>query len=94
MNDLKTDPLLESKRLLETAAGFAQEYLTQINQRRVAPASADVAALSVFTTAMPESPGDPMGTLEVLHKIGQPWLGAFMVWWWVVRCLPPLGLVY
>jgi len=72
MNDLKTDPLLESKRLLETAAGFAQEYLTQINQRRVAPASADVAALSAFTTAMPESPGDPMGTLEVLHKIGSP----------------------
>ncbi len=58
--------------LLRSAGERAIHYLDGLDQRAVAPAPAAVAALSVLHESLPEQPGDPNATLELLDRLGSP----------------------
>jgi len=58
--------------LLQSAATRAMHYLDGLNERGVAPTSSAVAAVAAFDEAIPELPGDPAETLELLDRIGSP----------------------
>src|ERR1700731_4044474 len=60
------------KKLLENTADRASRYLTEINNRRVAPASEDVARLQELGGPLPEGPSDPSRVLALLDDIGSP----------------------
>jgi glutamate/tyrosine decarboxylase-like PLP-dependent enzyme len=62
----------ETGRLLGDAAGRAQRYLAGLDDRRVAPGAAALAALGSFAEALPEFPGDPAATLALLDRAGSP----------------------
>ncbi|HMH94898.1 MAG TPA: aminotransferase class V-fold PLP-dependent enzyme [Streptosporangiaceae bacterium] len=62
----------ETYRLLGEAAGRAQRYLAGLDDRRVAPDDAGLAALGSFAEALPETPQDPAATLALLDQAGSP----------------------
>jgi len=62
----------ETYRLLGEAAGRAQRYLAGLDDRRVAPGDAALAALGSFAEALPEFPQDPAATLALLDEAGSP----------------------
>src|SRR5580700_8616929 len=60
------------KKLLQETAERASRYLAEINSRRVAPASEDVARLQALGGPLPEGPSDPSPVLALLDDIGSP----------------------
>ena len=58
--------------LLAAAAERTLAYLEALDERRVAPAPAAVAALRAFDEALPETPSDPQSTFDLLDQIGSP----------------------
>src|SRR5246500_884678 len=60
------------KKLLQETAERASRYLTEINSRRVAPASEDIARLQELGGPLPEGPSDPSRVLALLDDIGSP----------------------
>jgi glutamate/tyrosine decarboxylase-like PLP-dependent enzyme len=60
------------KKLLQETAERASRYLAEINSRRVAPASEDVARLQALGGPLPEGPSDPSQVLALLDDIGSP----------------------
>src|ERR1700738_3768241 len=60
------------KKLLENTAERASRYLAEINNRRVAPASEDVARLDALGGPLPQGPSDPSEVLALLDDIGSP----------------------
>src|SRR5882724_12023704 len=60
------------KKLLQETAERASRYLSEINGRRVAPASGDVARLQELGGPLPEGPSDPSQVLALLDDIGSP----------------------
>lgn len=72
MNDHNFDPLLDSINVLGAASEYAKEYLSQINNRNVAPAADALARLSELDIPMPAHNSDPALTVELLNDIGAP----------------------
>lgn len=64
--------LTESDDLLQRASETARKYVQGIGERRVAPATRDLAGLTKFREPFPKGPSDPMEVLERLDKIGSP----------------------
>ncbi|MFI5336566.1 MAG: aspartate aminotransferase family protein, partial [Opitutales bacterium] len=60
------------KDLLADASARSVRYLEDIATRAVAPSPAAIAALDAFDEALPEGPGTPAGTLQLLDEIGSP----------------------
>ena len=58
--------------VLQAAAAAAVEYATSVDDRRVVPDPAALAALSTFDEALPEVGADPMSTLRFLNDVGGP----------------------
>jgi len=52
--------------------GMAMRYLAELDQRSVAPSVEAVAATAAFDEPLPERPGDPAETLDLLDRIGSP----------------------
>ena len=62
----------ETYQLLADAAGRAERYLADLDDRRVAPGDAALAGLSSFEEPLPEFPADPAATLALLDEAGSP----------------------
>lgn len=60
------------KELLHEAARRAQLYVSNIHQRRVAPASDSVARLEHLAEPFPNEPTDPREVLALLDEYGSP----------------------
>lgn len=58
--------------ILDEAARYAQAYLQGLPDRGVAPTEAAVANLRELREPLPESPSDPILTLELLHRVVSP----------------------
>jgi glutamate/tyrosine decarboxylase-like PLP-dependent enzyme len=58
--------------LLDAARDRAGEYIRSVRERRVYPSEEDLARLAELRTDMPESPVDPLLTLDTLHRVGSP----------------------
>ena len=58
--------------LLHDVAARASTYLQGLEQRKVAPDPAAVAALDALDGALPEGPSDPAQVLELLDRYGSP----------------------
>ncbi len=58
--------------VLELAAERAREYARAVAGRRVAPAAADVAALTRLHEALPEAPCDAAEVIRLLDEVGSP----------------------
>jgi hypothetical protein len=56
--------------LLADAARRAGRYLTELDERRVAPDGAALAGLARFDEPLPEVAGDPAATLALLDEAG------------------------
>jgi glutamate/tyrosine decarboxylase-like PLP-dependent enzyme len=61
-----------NRRLLESAAQRSLRYLSELRERRVAPAPEAVEALRGFDAELPESPVDPEAVLDQLDRLGSP----------------------
>jgi hypothetical protein len=60
------------KELLSDVATRASRYLAGINERSVAPSSADLARLQELGGSLPDAPADPAQLLALLDEIGLP----------------------
>ncbi len=58
--------------LLQDAAARASAYLASLDQRKVAPDPAGVAALDAFDVALPQTPSDAHAVLAELDRHGTP----------------------
>jgi glutamate/tyrosine decarboxylase-like PLP-dependent enzyme len=58
--------------LLDSAAGRATRYLSDIQERGVAPAADDVARLSVLREPFPDGPSEAADVLALLDDVGSP----------------------
>jgi glutamate/tyrosine decarboxylase-like PLP-dependent enzyme len=58
--------------LLDSAATRAKRYLDELDRRGVAPSEEAIAATAAFDEPLPERPGDPAETLELLDRVGSP----------------------
>jgi glutamate/tyrosine decarboxylase-like PLP-dependent enzyme len=58
--------------ILDDAARRAHAYLTQLEQRAVAPRDEAIAALSALDEPLPVRPGNPASTLEKLDRLVSP----------------------
>jgi glutamate/tyrosine decarboxylase-like PLP-dependent enzyme len=58
--------------LLDDAAARAKRYLSGLGSRTVAPSQEAVLNLTALDEPMPEEPGDPLRTLELLDAVGSP----------------------
>jgi glutamate/tyrosine decarboxylase-like PLP-dependent enzyme len=63
---------LSMEKLLRETADRASRYLSEINSRRVAPASEDIAGLQALGGPLPQGPSDPAHVLALLDDIGSP----------------------
>jgi glutamate/tyrosine decarboxylase-like PLP-dependent enzyme len=61
-----------SEGALRLVAERSFEYLRALEERRVAPDAAAVAALEEFRETFPEGPSDPASVVGMLDKIGSP----------------------
>lgn len=61
-----------SRHLFEQARGYAYAYMDAIDERRVFPAPAALAALDAFDEPLPAGPGAPEEILRLLHEHGSP----------------------
>ena len=61
-----------SSELLDDAAERAKRYLSGLGDRPVAPSPEAVAGLVALDESMPDEPGDPRRTLELLDRVGSP----------------------
>jgi glutamate/tyrosine decarboxylase-like PLP-dependent enzyme len=59
-------------QVLRAASEAALEYATSIDDRRVAPDPAALAALAAFDEPLPEEGSDAVDTLRRLHAVGSP----------------------
>jgi glutamate/tyrosine decarboxylase-like PLP-dependent enzyme len=62
----------DTSKLLEAAAERAIRYVGRIDQRKVAPAPAELAALAGFHEPFPSAPSDPREILQKLDELGSP----------------------
>jgi len=60
------------KELLQDVASRASSYLQSLQERKVAPDPAAVAALAAFDGELPNAPTDPHEVLALLDTIGSP----------------------
>src|SRR5579859_1512082 len=60
------------KKLLQETADRASRYLSEINSRRVAPASEDIARLQALGGPLPLGPSDASQILALLDDVGSP----------------------
>lgn len=60
------------KELLHEAAQRAQLYVSNVNNRRVAPAPEDIARLEHLAQPLPDEPTDPADVLALLDDYGSP----------------------
>jgi len=60
------------EKVMQETAERASRYLTEINTRRVAPSSEDVARLQALGGPLPQGPSDPSQVLALLDDIGSP----------------------
>ena len=58
--------------VLHTATELALEYVRSIDDRDAAPTPEAVAALAAFDEPLPDGPGDPVATIELLARVGGP----------------------
>jgi glutamate/tyrosine decarboxylase-like PLP-dependent enzyme len=58
--------------LLRSAADLSLDYVTTVDQRRVSPDQAAVAALAGFDEPLPDDGADAMDTLRLLAELGGP----------------------
>jgi glutamate/tyrosine decarboxylase-like PLP-dependent enzyme len=65
----ETDKL---RKLLESAAEAAIQYLEKVEARKVAPAAEAVDNLDLFREALPETTAAPEKVLKILHDHGSP----------------------
>ena len=61
-----------NRAVLESAAGRSIRYLTELDQRRVAPTEEAVSALQQLDGELPAGPSDPEAVLERLDLLGSP----------------------
>ncbi|MFZ1955389.1 MAG: pyridoxal-dependent decarboxylase, partial [Desulfobacterales bacterium] len=60
------------RKLLESAAEAAIQYLEKVEARKVAPAAEAVANLDLFREALPETTAEPETVLKILNDHGSP----------------------
>ena len=60
------------KELLAETAARASRYLSEINDRPVAPSATDIAGLTALAGPLPEHPMDPAKVLALLDDAGSP----------------------
>lgn len=70
--DQSKSRLAESAELALSAAGYARDYLLQLEQRRVAPGAPALADLEQFDEPISETGASAQQTLEQLHRLGSP----------------------
>lgn len=66
----RSESQLYAEELLNNAAERAIRYVQEIGERRVAPSTADLAALATFHERLPEEPSDPREVLRMLDEVG------------------------
>jgi glutamate/tyrosine decarboxylase-like PLP-dependent enzyme len=64
--------MTSSKHALSVASAAAAEYLSDLNDRRVAPDPAAIADLVRLTGPLSNDPVDPAAVLQELHRFGSP----------------------
>lgn len=72
MNDNNPNPLHSSIEVLDCATKYAEHYLANIYNRRVAPDANAVTQLAKLDIELPDTPNDPTQTLALLHETGSP----------------------
>ena len=60
------------RELLQEAERRAELYLSNLNQRRVAPSPEDIARLEHLAQPLPDEPADPQEVLALLDEYGSP----------------------
>jgi glutamate/tyrosine decarboxylase-like PLP-dependent enzyme len=63
---------VQAGEILERALKHAREYSTSVRERRVYPDDAALQALERFDEPLPETPGDAIELLDLLHTVGSP----------------------
>jgi glutamate/tyrosine decarboxylase-like PLP-dependent enzyme len=63
---------LTDKQVLLSAAIKAVDYLTEIKERNVSPATAAIEALTAFNEELPDSGKDALQTIDFLNRYGTP----------------------
>jgi glutamate/tyrosine decarboxylase-like PLP-dependent enzyme len=66
------EPRSTTDALLKVAADRARRYAREIGERRVSPASSELAALAGFHEPFPEQSTDPAEVLAMLDEVGSP----------------------
>ena len=61
-----------NRELLESAAARSIRYLSELDERRVAPAAEAVSALAQLDGELPAGPSDPEAVLDQLDRLGSP----------------------
>jgi glutamate/tyrosine decarboxylase-like PLP-dependent enzyme len=70
-----SDPITgpaSARALLQAASAMAVDYVDTVDERRVAPDPAALAALDAFDEPPPEVGLDPLATLQLLDQVGGP----------------------
>src|SRR5512146_1093770 len=63
---------MDDRHLLQTAAGYAAEYLETLPSRSVVPTQAALDGLRAIDRPLPEKPADPLAVLTELHRVASP----------------------
>ncbi|MGA8279677.1 MAG: hypothetical protein WB853_02165, partial [Desulfobacterales bacterium] len=60
------------RKLLESAAEAAIQYLEKVGERKVSPAAEAVNNLDLFRESLPETTEEPETVLKILNDHGSP----------------------
>ncbi len=63
---------IKEKTVFERATIHAYEYMDSVNERSVFPDEKAVARLSAFDEKLPETQGDAVNIIDMLHEVGSP----------------------
>ena len=63
---------MDDRHLLQTAAGYAAEYLETLPSRSVVPTQAALDELRAIDRPLPDSPAEALAVLTELHRVASP----------------------
>jgi glutamate/tyrosine decarboxylase-like PLP-dependent enzyme len=63
---------MDDRHLLQTAAGYAAEYLETLPSRSVVPTQAALDGLRAIERPLPDTPTEPLAVLTELHRVASP----------------------
>jgi len=67
-----SNPHIQSRDCVETAAKYAAEYVSTVDDREIAPTKDALSGLSKFDEPLPDGPSAPDAVLQMLNEYGAP----------------------